>query len=186
MVFNKENCIICLENCSEKICECNAYIHKSCLEKWNDSIYNVNQKTCPHCRREIILKEKCCKKFLNYIYKCCKNILNDICKCFNTMYNYFITFIHKLNKLFINIIIKLYYVFLFIFCFIFIPTLLGIIMYSLNYYYYYSNSINNNYSYKDYIFHNIIAEWLLGFILLITILHIWAKCTMGDCRLDEF
>ena len=184
MVFNKENCIICLENCSEKICECNAYIHKSCLEKWNDSIYNVNQKTCPHCRREIILKEKCFKK-IKFKENCC-NIFNDICKCFNTMYNNFITFIHKLKKLFINIIIKLYYVCLFTFCFIFIPTLLGIIMYSLNYYYYYSNSININYSYKDYIFHNIIAEWLLGFILLITILHIWAKCTMGNCRLDEF
>ena len=54
-------------------------------------------------------------------------------------------------------------------------------MYSLNYYF-----SNFNYSYKDYIFHNIISEWLFGFILLIIILHIWAKCTMGDCRLDEF
>ena len=190
MVFNKENCIICLEKCTENICECNAYIHNTCLEKWNDSIYNVNQKTCPHCRREIILREtilnkikfkendcNCCN-----CCNCCKKILNDICKCFNTIYNYFITFIHKLYKLFINIIIKLYYVCLFTFCFIFIPTLLGIIMYSINYYYY-SNIIN--YSYKDYIFHNIIAEWLLGFILLITILHIWAKCKMGNCRLDD-
>ena len=169
MVYTKENCIICFENCSEKICECNAYIHKSCLEKWNDSIYNVNQKTCPHCRRKIILKEKCCKK-----------ILNDIYKCFNTMYNYFITFIHKLNKLFINIIMKLYYTFLFTFCVLIIPTLLGIIMYSIQYYY-----SNINHSYKDYIFHNIISEWLFGFILLIIILHIWAKCTMEDCRLDD-
>ena len=185
MVFKKENCIICLEKCTEKICECNAYIHKPCLEKWNDSIYNVNQKTCPHCRREIILRETILNK-IKFKENCCDscNILNDICKCFNIMYNYFITFIHILKKLFINIIIKLYYVCLFTFCFIFIPTLLGIIMYSMNYYYSFSNSINN--SYKDYIFHNIIPEWLLGFILLITILHIWAKCTMGDCRLDEF
>ena len=169
MVFNKENCIICFENCSEKICECNAYIHKSCLEKWNDSIYNVNQKTCPHCRREIILREKCCKK-----------ILNDIYECFNTIHNYLITFIHELNKLFVNIIMKLYYTFLFTFCVLIIPTLLGIIMYSIQYYY-----SNINHSYKDYIFHNIISEWLFGFILLIIILHIWAKCTMGDCQLDD-
>ena len=88
MVFNKENCIICLENCSEKICECNAYIHKSCLEKWNDSIYNVNQKTCPHCRREIILRETILNK-IKYKENCCNccNIFNDICKCFNIMYN---------------------------------------------------------------------------------------------------
>ena len=184
MVFNKENCIICLENCTEKICECNAYIHKSCLEKWNDSIYNVNKKTCPHCKSEIILRETILNKikFKENSCKCCKNIFNDICKCFNTMYNNFITVIHKLYKLFI----KLYYVCLFTFCFIIIPTLLGIIMYSMNYYYYYYYSNSINYSYKDYIFHNIIAEWLLGFILLITILHIWARCTMGGCRLDEF
>ena len=184
MVFKKENCIICLENCSEKICECNAFIHKSCLKKWNDSIYNMDQETCPHCKREIILKEKCLKKkkFKGKCCKCLKKILNDICKCLNTMYNYFITFIHKLKKIFVNIIIKLYYTFLFTFCFIFIPTLLGIIMYSIDYYF--SNNIN--YSYKDYIFHNIISEWLFGFISLIIILHIWAKCTMGDCSLDEF
>lgn len=68
MVFNKKDqCIICLEDCSNKLCECDAFMHNHCLIKWNNSIYNPNSSTCPHCKKNIKIKEK--KKLSqNYIY----------------------------------------------------------------------------------------------------------------------
>ena len=50
---NAEECIICLEECTEPLYCCNAYIHVECARRY---IYSVQNKgkllglSCPHCR----------------------------------------------------------------------------------------------------------------------------------------
>ena len=61
-------CIICMEICEEKYCKCKANFHKKCYEEWMRSEYNMNKGKCPHCKEELIIKEKKYKK-------CCE------CKC---------------------------------------------------------------------------------------------------------
>ena len=199
MVFTKnklldqEKCIVCMENCSHKFCKCNAVIHKSCLKEWNNSIYNTNKSKCPHCKRNIHMKEH--KNYPKIIY-------NDICNIFNSIHQHFITFILSLKELIcllfnsiqrnITPIIsslnelmkysceKLYHLILFWICFIVIPELLGIGLFSISYVY---DDIGGGYN--EYIKKNLMPGWMFGFFIMIMILHIWARCKAGECHLED-
>jgi len=193
-LLDKEKCIICMENCSHKFCKCNAVIHKSCLKEWNNSIYNTNKSKCPHCKRNITIKEH--KNYPKIVY-------NDICNIFNLIHQHFITFILSLKELICsifntihrNIIAftsslnelmkysceKLYYIILFWLCCIVIPEIFGIGLFSISYVYY---DINDGYN--EYIKKNLITGWLMGFLIMIMILHIWARCKAGGCQLDDY
>ena len=189
-LLEKDQCIICFENCSHKFCKCNAVIHKSCLKEWNNSIYNTNKSKCPHCKRNINIKEH--KNYPKIVY-------NDICNIFNSIHQYFITFILNLKELICslfnsihrNIIaftsslnelmnyscMKLYYIILFWLCCVVIPELLGIGLFSISYVY---NDIDNDYN--EYIKKNLISVWPSGFLMMIVILHIWTRCKSGRCQ----
>jgi len=194
MVFNKGQCIICMEKCTHNFCKCNAVIHKSCLKEWNNSIYNTNKSKCPHCKRNITIKEH--KNYPKIIY-------NDICNIFNVIHEHFIIFILNLKELICSIFnsihrntiaftsslnelinyscVKLYYFILFCICCIIIPELLGLGLLSISYVY---NDMDNEY--HEYIKKNLMLMWMIGFIIMIIILHIWARCKSGGCRLDDY
>ena len=155
-LLNKGQCIICMEKCTHKFCKCNAVIHKSCLKEWNNSIYNTNKSKCPHCKSNIHIKEH--KNYPKIVY-------NDICNIFNLIHQHFITFILSLKELICslfnsihrNIIActsslnelmkysceKLYHLILFWICFIVIPELLGIGLFSISYVY---NDMDDRYN----------------------------------------
>tara|TARA_B110000495_G_C22586914_1_gene352081 strand:- start:207 stop:341 length:135 start_codon:yes stop_codon:yes gene_type:complete len=40
--------------------------------------------------------------------------------------------------------------------------------------------------YNEYIKKKIIPGWLGGFMIMIMILHIWARCKSGRCRIDDY
>ena len=62
-------CIICMEKCNDKYCKCQAYFHKECYEEWMKSNFNMNKGVCPHCKEELVIKEKnkCCEIFPIFI-----------------------------------------------------------------------------------------------------------------------
>jgi len=68
-----------------------------------------------------------------------------------------------------------------VFCII-IPDIVGIILFSL---YYLCNKGNIHITYVDYIINNMIMTWFIGFLTMITIVHIWARRQTGDCRLGD-
>ena len=68
-----------------------------------------------------------------------------------------------------------------VFCII-IPDIVGMVMFSLYYLY---NRDNIHFPYIDYIVNNMIMTWLIGFITMLTIIHIWARRQTGDCRLGD-
>ena len=178
MIFKeKDQCIICMEDCSDKLCECNAYMHLHCLIEWNNSIYNINQSTCPHCKRNITIKEK--KKYhkIIYIYLCdfISNFINNIIQYFKNFILSSIKFMKDLGIMLFNILIFI------VFCII-IPDIVGIILFSLYYLY---NKDNIHITYVDYIVNNMIMTWFIGFLTMITIVHIWARRQTGDCRLGD-
>ena len=84
-----------------------------------------------------------------------------------------IKFMKELRITLFNIIIFI------LFCII-IPEICGIILLSL---YYLNNSDNIHLTYIDYICLNMIVTWLIGFITMIIIVHIWSRRQTGDCRL---
>ena len=174
MVFNeKDQCIICMEDCSDKLCECNAFMHIHCLIEWNNSIYNINQSTCPHCKRAVNIKEK--KKYhkIIYIYLC--NVISNIIQYFKSFILSSIKFMKDLCIMLFNIIIFI------VFCII-IPDIVGIILFSLYYLY---DRDNIHFTYVDYIINNMIMTWFIGFLTMITIVHIWARRQTGNCRLND-
>jgi hypothetical protein len=174
MVFNKKDqCIICLEDCSNKLCECDAFMHNHCLIKWNNSIYNPNSSTCPHCKKNIKIKEK--KNYPKIIYI-------HICKFINNVIQYLknftftsINFMKELCNTLFNILIFI------VFCII-IPDIVGIILFSLYYLY---NIDNIDLTYIDYIIKNMIMTWFSGFLNMLVIVHIWARCKAGECHFDD-
>ena len=150
-------CIICLEYCNNKPCNCNKYIHQKCLKEWNDSIYNINQKTCPYCKN-IIKKDK-----INIILNSC----NKYC---NIIYNRIIKF-YKCIKYYL---IKIFNIVIIIIIVYFIPLLIGISIFSLNFYL--SIKENNRIKFKNYIINNLFIMWLLGFIITIMCIKYYNKC----------
>ena len=89
----ENKCIICLDKCSYKPCKCNAYIHEECLIKWNESIYNNNLNSCPHC-----------KNIINYNNINIKKIINDFINELNLFF-YELSYIIIMNIKFLYIII---------------------------------------------------------------------------------
>jgi len=177
MVFNeKRQCIICMENCSNKLCECDAFMHIKCLNKWNNSIYNlnINNSTCPHCKRLINIKEKKIYHKIIYIYLC--NFINNTIQYFKNFTLLSINFMKAVCITLFNIIIFI------IFCII-IPDIVGIILFSL--YYIYNIDIIH-FTYVDYIINNLIITWFTGFLFMLIIVHIWARCNAGECYLDDY
>jgi hypothetical protein len=174
MVYNdKDKCIICMEYCSYKLCECNAFMHLHCFLKWNNSIYNINQSTCPHCKKPVHINEK--KKYhkIIYIYLC--NFISNIIQYFKSFILSSIKFMKDLGIMLFNILIFI------VFCII-IPDIVGIILFSLYYLY---NKDNIQITYVDYIVNNMIMTWFIGFLTMITIVHIWVRRKTGDCRLGD-
>ena len=47
------------------------------------------------------------------------------------------------------------------------------------------NKDNIHITYVDYIVNNMIMTWFIGFLTMITIVHIWARRKTGDCRLGD-
>ena len=67
-----------MDKCNDKYCNCQANFHKECYEEWIKSEFNMNKNKCPHCKEELIIKEKekCYKKI-----KCnCINSIKIFCK----------------------------------------------------------------------------------------------------------
>ena len=74
-------CIICMEKCNDKHCKCQAYFHKECYEEWMKSNFNMNKGVCPHCKEELVIKDKkdCCEcNCLYHIIICYKLIYDKI------------------------------------------------------------------------------------------------------------
>ena len=193
-LLEKDQCIICFENCSHKFCECNAVIHKSCLIEWNNSIYNTNKSKCPHCKRNINIKEH--KNYPKIVYNDICNIFNLIhqhfitfilslkeliCSLFNSIHRHIITFITSFNELMKYSCELLYHIILFWICCFVIPELLGIGLFSISYIY---NDMDDGYN--EYIKKNLMQGWMLGFFIMIIIFHIWARCKSDECRLDDY
>lgn len=60
-----EKCIICLENGKLiKVCKCNYYLHKDCLNLW---INKTNNNKCLICDKKVI-KDSYCILIKKYIY----------------------------------------------------------------------------------------------------------------------
>jgi hypothetical protein len=173
-------CIICLEKCNNSICICNAYYHDECLKKWNDSIYNLNKSKCPHCRNEIYvdinnsnsLKIKIRCNFCNSVYIYFINFCNSV-------YIYFINFIFNLINICEKCFLYIYYLIILLCSIIIFPFIIGGILFSI------SSGTKNINELCDYLIHNIMCEWFVGIIILIIVLHIWAKCKMNECNLDD-
>ena len=80
-----------------KICKCDGWIHKSCLDCW----YNINNYNCPICRKYTIPKKS---------ISCIVTSGNNIISC---VYNYYCI----LNMLYKKFIFSISYLFIFYFVF---------------------------------------------------------------------
>lgn len=184
MVFcikKKQICIICFECCNDSFCNCKAFFHKDCYNKWNKSESNNNKNSCPHCFENLILEQEQEQQENNQLIKNQQNIncscylkLNNIKEKFNKIYNNYYNKIHFLISIFICLSI---------------PLIIGLIILIIKYYtsddYELMSSDYQKKTLKEYLLEDIFIVYLFGIFGTIIILHIWAKCKNGDCKLDD-
>ena len=123
--------------------------------------------------KNVNIKEKKIYHKIIYIYLC--DVISNIIQYFKNFILSSIKFMKDFCIILFNILIFI------VFCII-IPDIVGMIMFSLYYLY---NRDNIHFPYVDYIVNNMIMTWLIGFITMLTIIHIWARRQTGDCRLGD-
>jgi hypothetical protein len=171
----ENKCIICWDKCSYKPCKCNAYIHEECLIKWNDSVYNNNLNSCPHCKN--IINNNNNNNNNNNI-----NIKIIITKFINeiNLFCYELSYVIMINiKVFYVVILKLLnilYNILSIILVIISPIIIGILLYSINYI-----LDMKKISYIKYIEQNLLTEWVMGVFIIYIVLNLYDNCKYNDC-----